>query len=200
MEWNWFSFLSYAKKPDVTYAISKSQGPIGIQAGLYCSSCLPLPVSSEKKSLLMPQSEHPGAYPSPATPPGFCHKLWFLQETVSGAAEKIQLFPTLRKKSLLAPPPCPSSPPFCSSSRDVLWPPCLVWLQDEPSSWGAGAIQSIQWHFVLRLVWAKGSLWWFVLGDSPTACSARVVAVGVCHTGIPHHQKQHTTEKQVARA
>lgn len=192
MEQNWFSFLYYVKKPDTTYVISKSQGPIGIQAVLYCSSCLPLSVSSEKASLLFPQSKHPGAYPTPSYTTWVLPGAWVSPGDSSGAAEKIKLFPTLRRKSLLAPLPCLCSSPFFSSSRDALWPPpCLVWLQEEPSSWGAGAIQSIHWHFVLRLVWAKGSFWWFVPGDSPTACSTRVAAVGVCHAGIAHHQKQH---------
>lgn len=81
-----------------------------------------------KNSLLFPQSKHSGAYPTPATSPGFCHKPCFLQETVWSATEKIQLFPTLSRKSLLTPLPC-----HCLGSKQART--CLFWPQDEPSSW-----------------------------------------------------------------
>lgn len=65
-EWNEIGFLSCImwKKTDTTYVISKSQGPIGIQAVLYCSSCLPL--SSEKNQSSFPPKQTLWSIPKPS--------------------------------------------------------------------------------------------------------------------------------------
>lgn len=125
------SFLYYGKKTDATYVTSKSQGPIGSQAGFYCSSCLPLFVFWRKTShlLLFPQSKYPGVCQGTATSPfaGFRPKHWFLLETGDSFRCKSSCS-VLREESpcLL---PCHVLVPLLSALAPETWPclpPCLV--------------------------------------------------------------------------
>lgn len=127
------SCITGKKKKDATYIISKSQGPTGIQGVFYCSSFLLLSVffcGEEISLLLFLQSKSAGTCPSPATAlfAGFCHKPWFLQETVSGAMEQTYLFATPRRKSPLTPLLRACSTLSCPGPRDVALNTSLVGL------------------------------------------------------------------------